>query len=329
MNRVVVVDDDTPNLKLYSALVKRVLGEEALAFEDPVVALDRLRDLRPPVIIVDFQMPEMDGLTFISQLRKQPAHAFTPVIMLTATSAYQLSDRAMAAGATLFLEKPIPIRDFAAQLRKFVHPSRVPSTHGEVVMPTDERETLVRLHGALQAHSNELASHAMQVRDLAVAIAIEMNCAREDVDALRVGGLVYDIGMISVPEKVRLSPASLPMRWRTLVNAHVDAGATILGGGARPLMRAAEAMARYHHEQFDGGGYPEGLSGEEIPLCARIIAVADTYIALMSERPHRVEFTLDRAVSQIVGQSGTAFDPDVVSAFERLKHRLEEFRRSA
>jgi len=103
MNRVVVVDDDAPNLKLYSALVKRVLGEDALSFEDPVVALDRLRDLRPPLVIVDFQMPEMDGLTFITELRKQPAHTYTPVIMLTATSAYQLSDRAMAAGATLFL----------------------------------------------------------------------------------------------------------------------------------------------------------------------------------------------------------------------------------
>ena len=326
---MVVVDDDAPNLKLYSALVKRVLGEEALAFEDPVAALDRLRDLRPPVIVVDFHMPEMDGLTFIRELRKLPAHAFTPVIMLTAESHHAIGERAIAAGATLFLEKPIAMRDFTAHLRKFAYPSRTETTTGEIVMPTDERETILRLYRAVQAHSAHLAVHAAQARDLAVAIAIEMHLCREDVDALQFGGLVYDIGMISVPEKVRLMPASLPLRWRTLINAHVDAGAAILGEGTRPLMRAAEAMARYHHERFDGGGYPEGLMAEEIPLFARIIAVADTYIALVSERPHRVEFTDDYAIAQIVGQSGSAFDPDVVRAFERLKDRLAEFRRSA
>ena len=329
MNRVVVVDDDAPNLKLYSALVKRILGEEAVAFENPLAALDRLPDLRPPVIIVDYHMPEMDGLTFIQELRKQPAHEFTPVIMLTAESAYAIGDRAIAAGATIFLEKPISMREFTAQLRQFASPVRSEPGLGEGVMPTDERETLYRLFRVLQAHSPELAQHATQVRDLAVAIAIDMHVSREEMEALRTGALVYDIGMISVPDKVRGMPTVLPLRWRTLVNAHVDAGAMILQDGSRPLMRAAEIMARHHHERYDGTGYPDGLAGDEIPLLARIIAVADTYIALVSERPHRVEFTLNHAIAQIVGQSGTAFDPRVVRSFERLKDRLEEFRRTA
>lgn len=330
MNRVVVVDDDAPNLKLYSALVKRVLGEEAVAFDDPVQALEQLANLRPPVIIVDYHMPEMDGLTFIERLRQLAAHEFTPVIMLTAESAYTLGDRAIAAGATVFLEKPISMREFTAQLRQFASPVHSDDGgFGEGVMPTDERETIYRLYRVLQAHSPQLAEHSAQVRDLAVAIAIDMHVSRDEMEALRVGGLVYDIGMVSVPDKVRSMPTSLPLRWRTLINAHVDAGATILDGGARPLMRAAESMARHHHERFDGSGYPDGLAGEEIPLLARIIAVADTYIALVSERPHRVEFTLNHAVAQIVGQNGIAFDPRVVRSFERLKDRLEEFRRTA
>jgi putative two-component system response regulator len=270
----------------------------------------------------------MDGLTFIEELRKQPGHEFTPVLMLTAHSAHSLGMRALEAGATTFLEKPISVRDFASNLRLYVSSNHIESTHGEVVMPTDERDTLLRLYRVMQAHNGHLAVHAQQARDLAVAIGLELGCSREEIEALRLGGLVYDIGMISVPEKVRAMPASLPLRWRTLINAHVDAGATILEG-SRPLMHAAETMARYHHERFDGGGYPEGLMADEIPLLARIIAVADTYIALVSERPHRVEFTLDHAVSQIIGQSGDAFDPRVVRAFERLKDRLGEFRRTA
>lgn len=329
MNRVVVVDDDEPNLKLYSAVVKRVIGEDAVAFDNPVEALDRLDDLRPSLIIVDYQMPELDGLAFIRALREKPGHNYTPVIMLTASGERELGNRAIEAGATLFLEKPIAVADLTAHLRHYAGGTASRVTYGEVVMPTDERDTILRLFRALQAYNHELATHATQTRDLAVAIANEMRLSNDEIEALRIGGLVYDIGMLAVPEKVRDMPSSLPLRWRTVVNAHVDAGATILGGGRRPLLRAAETMARYHHERYDGTGYPEGLAGNMIPLSARILAVADTYIALVSERPHRVEFTTPNAVAQIVGLSGTAFDPVVVAAFERLKDKLTDFPRSA
>ena len=124
-------------------------------------------------------------------------------------------------------------------------------------------------------------------------------------------------------------PSTLPMRWRSIVNSHVDAGAAILSGATHPLLRTAEAIARYHHERYDGSGYPDGRSGEDIPLFARIVAVADTYIALTSERPHRIEFTQAHALAQIRGESGKAFDPSVVDAFVRLEDRLSDFRCSA
>jgi two-component system, response regulator RpfG len=329
MNRVVVVDDDEPNLKLYTAVVKRVLGEDAVAFENPLEALERLSDLRPSLVIVDYQMPELDGLAFIRELREMPGHAFTPIVMLTASGETELGRKAVEAGATLFLEKPIAVADLTAHLRHYAGGPASRVTYGEVVMPTDERDTILRLHRTLQAYSRELAAHAVQVRDLAVAIANELQLSSDEIEAIRMGALVYDIGMLAVPEKVREMPSALPMRWRSVVNAHVDAGGAILGGGRRPLLRAAETMARYHHERFDGTGYPEGLGGAMIPLAARILAVADTYVALVSERPHRVEFTSANAVAQIVGLSGTAFDPNVVAAFERLKDKLQNFPRSA
>ncbi len=329
MNRVVVVDDDEPNLKLYAAVVKRVLGEDAVSFENPLEALERLDDLRPALIVVDYQMPEMDGLSFIRELREKPAHGFTPIIMLTASGEAALGERAIEAGATLFLEKPLALADFTAHLRHFCGAPASRVTYGEVIMPTDERDTLLRLYRALQAHNKDLAAHAVHVRDLAVAIANEMHLSSEEIEALRIGALVYDIGMLAVPDKIRDMPSALPTRWRSVVNAHVDAGAAILGGGRRPLLRAAETMARYHHERFDGTGYPEGLCGSMIPLAARILAVADTYVALTSERPHRVEFTSANAVAQIVGLSGTAFDPNVVTAFAGLKDSPHNSRRSA
>jgi response regulator RpfG family c-di-GMP phosphodiesterase len=330
MYRVVIVDDDDATLKLYGAVIKRVLGEAPIAFSDPRTALAELEHLRPALVIVDFFMPDMDGIAFTQAMRDLPAHAFTPVLMLTANSDQSLGPRALGAGATAYVEKPISLKDFTAQLRRFATvQSTSRSTYGEIVMPTDERDTIDRLHRAIRVYSRELADNAEAVRDLAVAIAEQLHLDRSDVEALRSAVLVYDIGMLSVPERVRSAPSALPTRWRSIVNSHVDAGAAILGGATRPLLREAEALARYHHERFDGNGYPEGLAGAEIPIFARIVALADTYVALTSERPHRIEFTQPHALAQIRGERGKAFDPIVVDAFLRLEDRLSEFRRTA
>lgn len=330
MSRVVIVDDDEATLKLYSAVIKRVLGEAPAAFSDPQAALLEMPRLRPSLVIVDYYMPEMDGVAFTKALRLQPAHEFTPLIMLTAHSDRSLGPRALDAGATTFVEKPISIKDFSAQLRRFASaqpPSR--TTYGEIMMPTDERDTIERLFRAMRAANRELADHAEAVRDVAVAIADQMHLPAADVEALGSATLIYDIGMLSVPERVRTMPAALPMRWRNVVNSHVEAGAAILSGAMRPLLRTAETIARYHHERYDGSGYPDGRNGEDIPLFARIVAVADTYIALTSERPHRIEFTQAHALAQIRGERGKAFDPSIIDAFVRLEDRLSDFRRSA
>lgn len=329
MRRVVVVDDDEPSLRLYTEVVRRVLGEDALAFDNPIDALAHLDELAPSLIIVDYRMPDMDGISFIRSVRAIPRFASTPILMLTGDGGATIGSQAIEAGANMFLEKPFSLRDFSAHLRHYAGMNSKRSIHGETVMPTDERDTIMRLHKAIQACSTELAWHAVRARDLSVLIAETMHLTIETVEAIRMGGLVYDIGMISVPEKVRELPSALPMRWRSLVNAHVDAGATILGGGRRPLLRAAAEMAKYHHERFDGQGYPDGLSAQQIPIAARIIAVADTYMALTAERPHRVEYDVKHAIAAIVGEKGGAFDPEVVDAFVSLGERLRDFPRSA
>jgi putative two-component system response regulator len=330
MFRVVIVDDDEATLKLFSAVIKRVLGEAPMAFSDPRAALAELPALRPSLVIVDYYMPDMDGVAFTQALRALPAYDATPIMMLTAHSDLSLGPRALDAGATTFVEKPISIKDFTAQLRRFA--AAAPSsrsTYGEIVLPTDERDTIERLFRAMRAANRELANNSEAVRDIAVAIAEQLRLAPSDVEALRSAALLYDIGMLAVPERVRTMPAALPMRWRSVVNSHVEAGATILIGATRPLLRMAEAIARHHHERYDGSGYPEGLAGEDIPVWARIVAVADTFVALTSERPHRIEFTQTHALAQIRGERGRAFDPSVVDALLRLEDRLGEFRRTA
>jgi response regulator RpfG family c-di-GMP phosphodiesterase len=329
MHRVLVVDDDEANLSLYAAVVKRVIGEDPLAFQNPLAALDSIGEAPPSLIIVDNHMPEMDGVAFVSAVRSIPDFTQTPILMLTSDSDSNLRSRAMAAGVSLVLEKPVPLREFTAQLRYFTGIPASKSTYGEVIMPTDERDTLLRLHRVIQMHNKDLALHARSVRDLAIALANELHLLPEQIEGLRMGALVYDIGMLSVPDKVLSLPSELPPRWRSIVNGHVDAGASVLGGGQRPLMRAAETIARFHHERYDGSGYPDGLVGDEIPILARIVGIADSYVALVSERPHRPEFTMATAAAQIVSERGTGFDPTIVDVFERIREHLPQIRRSA
>src|SRR5215469_5139264 len=214
MSRVLVVDDDEPSLRLYSEVVRRVLGEDALAFDNPIDALARLDELAPSMIIVDYRMPDVDGLTFIRSVRANATFAATPILMLTGDGSAQIGAEAIEAGATMFLEKPFSLRDFSAHLRHYAGPQRSSSSiHGEVVMPTDERDTIMRLHKALQACNTELAWHAVRVRDLSVLLAETMHVGGDMIEKIRMGGLVYDIGMLSVPEKVRELPSALPMRW--------------------------------------------------------------------------------------------------------------------
>lgn len=329
MPRVVIIDDDEATLKLYSAVIKRVQGETPIAFNDARAALAALEDLRPSLIIVDYFMPDMDGVTFTKELRAMPLHAGTPVLMLTAHSDRTLGPRALSAGATTFLEKPLSLKEFTAQLRRFTAPPPSRSTFGEVVSGVDERSTIDRLHRTMRCADPALASRALFVRDLAVAIGEQLELTAAQLEALRYASLVYDIGLLSVPERVRGTPSELPPRWRSIIDAHVDASVSILGGSTNVLLQAAELVARTHHERYDGTGYPDGLRGEGIPLFGRIIAVADTFTALVSERPHRIEYTAAAALAQIRAERGRAFDPLVVDALARLGDRLNDFRRSA
>jgi response regulator RpfG family c-di-GMP phosphodiesterase len=329
MPRVVVIDDDEATLKLYGAIVKRVNGESPFAFSDPKAALAALEGLRPALVIVDYFMPEMDGLSFTRALRAMPAHASTPVLMLTAHSDLSLGPQAIAAGATTFLEKPVSLKEFTAQLRRFTTPPLSRATHGEVGVSTDEHDTIERLYRTIRCCDPALADHLHFVRDISTAIGEQMNLPQGQLDALRAAALVYDIGMLSVPERVREAPVELSPRWRGFVNAHVDAGGAIFEGSRQTLLQAAGTVARTHHERYDGSGYPDALSGEEIPLLARIIAVAETFGALVSDRPYRIECTNAHALAQIRDQRGKAFDPVVVDALMRCEGRLNELNHSA
>jgi putative nucleotidyltransferase with HDIG domain len=185
--------------------------------------------------------------------------------------------------------------------------------------------TLTALMSALDARDRETEGHSTRVSELACLLAAELGLNANELKAIERGALLHDIGKIGVSDTILHKPASLlPNEWESMRH-HPDIGARIIED--IPFLQDTLPIIRYHHERWDGSGYPVGLSGKDIPLQARIFAVADAFDALISDRPYRKHVPVDKALAYIKEKSGILFDPEIVSAFERMweKNKLEDW----
>lgn len=329
MPQVIVVDDDEPNLQLYSAVIKRVIGAEASAFGNPLEALIAIAEAHPALVVVDYNMPEIDGIEFTRRMRSIPGREKTPVIMITGESDALLEERALASGVTVFLTKPFATVEFVHHVRNLSGWGERSSRGVVESIAEREREIILRLHRAMETRDPRIAAHMRHARDVAVELAGELGLTKREIEHLRWAGLVYDIGKLSIPETILEAPVRLSPPSRAVVNNHAEAGAVILAGSESSLLQTAESIARHHHERYDGSGYPTGLQGEQIPLLARVMAVADAFAALTSGRPHRAKHSFDSALEELQRLRGSQFDPRIIAAFERIKDRLASLPLSA
>jgi putative nucleotidyltransferase with HDIG domain len=185
--------------------------------------------------------------------------------------------------------------------------------------------TLAALMSALDARDRETEGHSTRVSELACLLAAEIGLNANALKAIERGSLLHDIGKIGISDTILHKPSGLtPEEWEKM-RLHPDIGARIIED--IPFLQETLPIIRYHQERWDGSGYPVGLSGKDIPLQARIFAVADAFDALTSDRPYRERIPVSEALEYIKEQSGILFDPDVVSAFERMyeKNKLEEW----
>jgi putative two-component system response regulator len=179
-------------------------------------------------------------------------------------------------------------------------------------------EVLDRLAQAAELRDDDTGLHTQRVGIMSAQIAAALGVSAADVELIRAAAPLHDVGKIGVPDRILLKAGKLTDEERCSIQRHAEEGARILAGSTAPLTRLAEAIARSHHERWDGKGYPVGLSGDAIPLAARIVAVADVFDALSHDRSYRAAWPLEKVVEHIVNESGTHFDPRVVDAFLRV-----------
>ena len=328
MLNVVIVDDTEINVTLLRHLVNKLDGCTPRCFTDPRAGLAWCREQTPDLVIVDYMMPDIDGIQFIRQLRAMPGRKDIPVLMITANDEIRVRYEALEAGANDFLAKPLDRTEFIARSRNMLS-LRIGQRHledraawlaDEVRKATAdllvlEQEIILRLSRAAEFRDPETGAHIQRRAHYSRLIAARLGLSAADQDLVLSAAPMHDVGKVGIPDKILLKPGKLDAEEFAVMQTHAAKGGQILGGSASKLLETAASIADTHHEKFDGSGYPRGLKGGEIPLFGRIVAVADVFDALTSSRPYKKAWTTEDAMAFLRENSGSHFDPACVDAF--------------
>jgi putative two-component system response regulator len=327
--QIVIVDDVEANLLLLKHFISQ-LGEphEVEAYTDPQQALAHCQGAVPDLVIVDYMMPELNGIDFIQHFRNMPGRADIPVLMVTANDELTVRYRALEAGANDFLTKPLDKIEFRARMRNMLAlranqkrlEDRASWLAEEVLKATDEivrreRETILRLSKAAEFRDPETGAHIQRMAHYSWLIAVRLGLPLEHQQLILEAAPMHDVGKVGIPDHILLKPGRLDPAEFDIMKQHPIIGHQILADSGSPLLQMAAVIALSHHEKFDGSGYPHGLVGEAIPLVGRIVAVADVFDALTSARPYKLAWDVDSAVELMRSQRGVHFDPQCVDVF--------------
>jgi putative two-component system response regulator len=303
---VLVVDDGRANRELIEACLAGINCEIRIA-DNGITALAMIETAPPDLVLLDVQMPGMDGYEVCARIKDRPRGRLLPVVMITALD--RAHDRVMAlnAGADDFMSKPVERIELVARVRAAL---RLKALYDEL---DSVEQVIFSLAAAVEAKDSFTEKHTQRVGESARLIGELMRLPESDLDALYRGGIIHDIGKIGIPDSILLKGGPLDMEEQITMHAHPLIGEGIL----RPLHSGASLrpIIRHHHERFDGTGYPDRLRGEQIPRLARIVSVCDAYDALVNDRPYRRGIAPEEAMEVLHRGAGTQWDPEVVSVF--------------
>lgn len=340
--RVVIVDDQfTGRRILRELLVNLGQGLEVVDYSDPQKALADVRNSLPDLIVTDYRMPGMNGTQFIRAVRALPGGRDVPIVVVTVLDDRKVRYEALEAGATDFISRPLDSVECRARCRNLLQlrrqgrlvrkraqwlEQRVHAATQEVIKR--ERETLFRLARAGEYRDEETGNHVLRIARYARCVAHTLGLDDLLCETIELAAPMHDIGKIGIPDRILLKPGQLDPEEREIMMRHASIGHEILMGSDSRYIEMGAVIALSHHERWDGGGYPSGLIGEDIPLPGRIVAVVDVYDALRSNRPYKSAWSREAACGYLREQSGRHFDPACVSAFMKCFQRICEVEES-
>lgn len=336
---IVHVDDNRLNTDLLSQLIHKHLMLSSKSFHDPFSALEWIMHHEVELIFTDYSMPALNGFEFIEHIKSVPEKKDIPIVMLTANRDQKIRIRALELGVQDFLHKPIDRIEFIARTRNMLAlnqqkkelKNRNAWLSEEIKKATaalreQEREVIVRLSHAAEYRSPETGLHVMRVALYSKALARELGMSEEEQELMFAAATMHDIGKVSIPDKILFKDDKLDMYEFAMMKLHTLTGYEIMQNSSSALMQMAADIALYHHEHYDGSGYPRGLKGEAIPLAARICAISDVFDALTSERPYKHAWSPEEAIHEIERNAGLHFDGRLVLKFKKILSEIISIR---
>ncbi len=334
---IVIVDDQASARTMLRHILEDISPDlEVLDFGDPQEALDWCEAHRPDLLLLDYRMPRIDGLEFAKRFRKSLMHRDVPIVLITVVGDEPVRQAALDAGVIDFLVKPVRPRELRARCRNLLQlrqqaesvkqralslEKRLMSSMHEV--EERERETLSRLARAIEYRDAGTSAYLERMSRIAGLIAQRLGMDKEEVRIIELAAPLHDIGKIAIPDSVLLKPGPLNSEEIDLMRRHPQIGHELLSGSHNRFIQIGATIALRHHERYDGSGYPDGLAGEQIPLEARIVTVADVFDALISPRPYKRAWSIEEALDYLVTQRGVFFDPVCVDALIDSREHLE------
>lgn len=333
---VAIIDDQATSRQILAEIIRKSIGSvEIQLFEGAPEALEWMSGTSPDLIIADYKMPDMDGVEFTRRIRELPHVSDVPIVIVTIVEDREVRYQALEAGATDFLTKPVDRHECAARCRNLltlrnqqhIIRDRADWLEQQVRFATSEvrereRETLLRLAKAGEFRDEETLNHVLRVKRYTKLIALDLGFPEEEAEVMGLAATLHDIGKVGIPDGILLKAGSYSTSEKLLMQQHTRIGHNILKDSPSKYLQVGAIIALNHHEDFDGSGYPSGIRGDEIPMAARVVAVADVFDALTSSRPYKKPWSLEAAFDYLVNQSGKRFDPLCVEIFLANKEEV-------
>ncbi len=338
---VLNIDDQSTSRAIVTQIIKSINPNiKVIEKSNPEEAIEWATQNKADLVYVDYLMPEMNGVDFVRLLKTLPNYETVPVIMITIRKDPETRYAALDAGVTDFISKPVDMYECKARCKNLLtmHQQHIALENksylleslvnaATIEIKTREKETLMRLARAGEHKDFDTAMHLQRMSLYSRALAEKIGLSETEAEIIELAAPLHDIGKIGIPDSILLKKGSLDDLELKQMRKHPLIGYEILQGSPSKYLQKGCEIALAHHERFDGTGYPYSLKGVDIPLSARIVAIADVFDALTSVRPYKEAWSIDKALEYIRNESGKHFDPDLVDALVSIRDVLEKIQR--
>ncbi len=335
---ILVVDDEPKNIQVIGKYLHDKDYNVSVAANGKA-ALNFVQNDLPDLILLDIEMPEMDGFNVCKILKSTERTSKIPVIFLTAKVGTADILQAFEIGASDYITKPFQALEVLARVKTQVENKRLKENLEELVdartaelrkaleiIENSNFDLIDRLGKAAEFRDNETGMHVVRMGHYSYLLGEAIQLEQSKLDILLSASMMHDLGKIGIPDEILLKPGKLTIEEFEIMKTHTTIGAELLSKSDSQLLILAETIALSHHEKWNGSGYPKGLSGTEIPLEARIVAIADVFDALTSERPYKKAWSVEDTINLIQSEKGKHFDPELVDAFIEILPKVLEIK---